>query len=132
MDQAIDIAAQLPRRAAFPVAREQFVRQLRVAQQQLAVLMDQQDARQETILRVQLLLLAQRLPKRPEQLDEFAVVGGQFFDVPALAHLHAQGLGGQHVLSGGFEQDGFFLYAEVDQGRVDIAAVSTRAGQHHR
>ncbi|MNQ97455.1 hypothetical protein D3C85_1131080 [compost metagenome] len=72
------------------------------------------------------------MPQWPEQLDELAVVRRQLLDVPALAHLQAQGLGGQYVLGGGFEDDGVFLDAEVEQGRVDVGTVAARTGQHHR
>ncbi|EJM69484.1 hypothetical protein PMI30_01092 [Pseudomonas sp. GM50] len=42
-----------------------------------------------------MLLLAKRFPEWLEQLNELAVMRRQLFDVPALAHLQTQSLGGQ-------------------------------------
>ena len=94
--------------------------------------MNQQGSRQKALGRLQVFLLTQRLPERPKQLDKLAVMGRQFFNIPALAHLQAQGLGAQHILGSGFEDNGFFQNAKVEQRRINIGPVAARASQHDR
>ncbi|MCY1517695.1 hypothetical protein D9M68_523920 [compost metagenome] len=93
--------------------------------------MDEQGPGHEAVRRLQVVLLfAQRLPERAEELDELAVVRTQFIDVPAFANLHAQGLGGQHVLGAGLEDDAVFQGVQFLQGGGQVHPVATRIGQH--
>jgi|UPI000519C5E9 hypothetical protein len=57
--------------------------------------MNKQSPRQKAVGWLQMLLLAKRFPEWLEQLNELAVMRRQLFDVPALAHLQTQSLGGQ-------------------------------------
>src|SRR5450830_86489 len=93
--------------------------------------MNKQNPCQEAVRRQQVLLFAKRLPQRPEQLDELAVMGRQLLDVPAFTHLQAQCLGGQHVVRSGFEDNGLFLGAEIQQRGIHVGTVAAGARQHH-
>src|SRR5699024_1080402 len=127
---AIQVAAQQARSRAMPIGGQEFLGQLRVAQQQTADLVDQQGAHQKALFRVQRVAVLDRPPNAPEAGQKTLVLFAEQLQVPAFAHQPVQWAGCGQALVAGMHDDDLALYVEIlDDGHERVAR-RRRMGQH--